>query len=363
MKESHPVVHIVGAGPGDPELLTLKGRRLLEEADLVLYAGSLVNPRILACCGPEARKVDSAPLSLEAQVDLLAEAALEGLRVVRLHTGDPSLYGAIGEQIRPLRERGVEVRLVPGVSSLQAAAAALGVEYTVPGGTQTLVCTRAPGRTPVPEAESLRVLAATGATLAVFLSAEHAPAVVASCLEAGLAPVKIDMVVRRGLNDHCVLNMARRFRGTGCILRFIEFMDVGNHNEWTLEDVVSGEDIVRQVHAVFPLEPLDPNYHGEVARRYRYADGAGEIGVVTSVTRPFCGGCSRLRLSADGQLFTCLFGKHGHDARTLLRDGSPDDVLEAWLRALWGGRRDRYSELRASEPASTGKVEMSRIGG
>ena len=188
MKESHPVVHIVGAGPGDPELLTLKGRRLLEEADLVLYAGSLVIPRILACCGPEARKVDSAPLSLEAQVDLLAEAALEGLRVVRLHTGDPSLYGAIGEQIRPLRERGVEVRLVPGVSSLQAAAAALGVEYTVPGGTQTLVCTRAPGRTPVPEAESLRVLAATGATLAVFLSAEHAPAVVASCLEAGLAP-------------------------------------------------------------------------------------------------------------------------------------------------------------------------------
>ena len=186
MKE--PCIHIVGAGPGDPELLTLKGRRLLEEADLVLYAGSLVNREILACCREDARLADSAPLSLEEQVDLLTEAARDGKRVVRLHTGDPSLYGAIGEQIRLLEDRGIRVRIVPGVSSLQGAAAALGVEYTVPGGTQTLICTRAPGRTPVREKESLTALAATGATLAVFLSAEHAAAVAASCLEGGLSP-------------------------------------------------------------------------------------------------------------------------------------------------------------------------------
>lgn len=181
-------VWIVGAGPGDPELITFKGARLLMEADLVLYAGSLVNPQVLEHCRDTCEKVDSSRLSLEDQVELMADRCGRGLKVVRLHTGDPSLYGAIGEQIRALEARGVECRIVPGVSSLQGAASALKIEYTVPGGPQTLVCTRLPGRTPVPGGEDLRVYASTGATLAIFLSSEMAQRASELCIEGGLDP-------------------------------------------------------------------------------------------------------------------------------------------------------------------------------
>lgn len=181
-------VTIVGAGPGDPELLTLKGKRLLETADLVVYAGSLVAPALLTFCTPSCERVDSASLDLEEQVELMSRAALEGRRVVRLHTGDPSLYGATAEQIRELEARGVGVTIVPGVSSLQAAAARLGVEYTVPGGTQTVICTRAAGRTPVPASESLERLAASQSTLVIFLSAGQADQVANALLRGGYAP-------------------------------------------------------------------------------------------------------------------------------------------------------------------------------
>jgi cyclic pyranopterin phosphate synthase len=180
---------------------------------------------------------------------------------------------------------------------------------------------------------------------------------------AGLGPIKLNMVVKRGWNEHAILAMARRFRGTGRILRFIEYMDVGHSNGWRLDDVVSADEILATVASEFPLEPMPPTKRGEVAERYRYLDGAGEIGVIASVSRPFCGACDRARLSADGQLYTCLFATRGHDLRSLLRAGVADAELSTAVRALWEGRDDRYSELRSAETVDLPKVEMSYIGG
>jgi cyclic pyranopterin phosphate synthase len=179
---------------------------------------------------------------------------------------------------------------------------------------------------------------------------------------AGL-PVKVNAVVKRGLNDDGIVEMARFFRETGHTLRFIEFMDVGATNGWKLDDVVPAAEIVRRISAVFPLEPADANYRGEVAQRWRYTDGSGEIGVIASVTQPFCGDCTRARISAEGRLYTCLFGVRGHDLRALLRGDAPDEELEARLAAIWGGRTDRYSERRSEATAGLPKVEMSYIGG
>jgi cyclic pyranopterin phosphate synthase len=180
---------------------------------------------------------------------------------------------------------------------------------------------------------------------------------------AGLGPIKLNMVVKRGWNEHALLPMARRFRGTGRILRFIEYMDVGHSNGWRLDDVITAEEILATIGAEFPLEPMPPTQPGEVAERYRYADGAGEIGIIASVSRPFCGDCNRARLSADGQLYTCLFATAGHDLRALVRDGVSDADLEAALRRIWEVRDDRYSEIRSEETVALPKVEMSYIGG
>ncbi len=179
---------------------------------------------------------------------------------------------------------------------------------------------------------------------------------------AGL-PVKVNVVVKRGLNESSVLDIARRFRGTGHVVRFIEFMDVGATNGWRMDDVVPAEEIVRTIGAEFPLEPLDAGYRGEVAQRYRYLDGAGEVGVIASVTQPFCGDCTRARLSADGKLYTCLFAVRGHDLRAVLRGGATDDELDGAVRAVWERRTDRYSELRTEKTSALRKVEMSYIGG
>ena len=180
----------------------------------------------------------------------------------------------------------------------------------------------------------------------------------------GLTPVKVNMVVKRGVNETSVVDMARHFRGTGHIVRFIEYMDVGSTNGWRLDDVVSGKEIVASINRTFPLEPIDPNYLGEVAQRYRYLDGEGEIGVITSVTQPFCGDCSRARISAEGKLYTCLFATHGTDFRQLLRGGAMDAELDAAIASVWSRRDDRYSEIRTSQTVEIGrKVEMSYIGG
>jgi cyclic pyranopterin phosphate synthase len=180
-------------------------------------------------------------------------------------------------------------------------------------------------------------------------------------------PVKVNSVVKRGVNDDGIVELARRFRGTDIVLRFIEFMDVGATNGWRMDDVVPAAEIVRRIDAELPLEPADPLYRGEVARRWRYRDGAGEIGVIASVTEPFCRDCTRSRLSAEGKLYTCLFAVRGHDLRALVRSGASDDQLAARLAEIWRVRGDRYSELRAEntvDPAVGGrKVEMSYIGG
>jgi cyclic pyranopterin phosphate synthase len=180
---------------------------------------------------------------------------------------------------------------------------------------------------------------------------------------AGLRPIKVNMVVKRGVNDHDVLAMAQHFRGTGHIVRFIEFMDVGHSNGWRMDDVVPAAEIIRTISDQWPLEPIDPNYRGEVAQRWRYADGGGEIGVIASVTQAFCSSCTRARLSAEGKLFTCLFGIRGHDFRALLREGRSDEEIADFLRSVWGMRKDRYSEIRSAMTRDLPKVEMSYIGG
>jgi cyclic pyranopterin phosphate synthase len=179
---------------------------------------------------------------------------------------------------------------------------------------------------------------------------------------AGL-PVKVNCVVKRGVNDGDVVAMARWFQGTGHTLRFIEYMDVGHTNGWRMDDVVPAAEIVAAIDAELGLEPVEPAYRGEVARRWRYRDGGGEIGVIASVTQPFCGDCTRARLSAEGRLFTCLFAVRGHDVRATLRAGATDEELAAELRGLWSRRTDRYSELRTEKTADLPKVEMSYIGG
>lgn len=184
-----------------------------------------------------------------------------------------------------------------------------------------------------------------------------------AAIEAGLAPVKVNMVVRRGINEASIVPMAAWARETGVILRFIEYMDVGHSNSWRLDEVVPAAELVERIGAQWPVEPADPTYRGEVADRWRYADGGGEFGVISSVTAPFCGDCTRARLSADGKLYTCLFAVDGKDVREVLRGGASDQELAAFVAAVWSRRGDRYSELRSAATSSLPKVEMFAMGG
>ena len=185
---------------------------------------------------------------------------------------------------------------------------------------------------------------------------------------AGLGPIKINMVVKRGVNDGHIVDMARHFRGSGHIVRYIEFMDVGSTNGWRMDDVIPSAEVVRRIHAEYPLVQADPHYAGEVAERWQYADGSGEIGVISSVTQAFCRDCNRLRLSTEGAMYTCLFGQQGHDLRSLLRGAADDQRLRDEIVAVWRARGDRYSEIRTAQTAlpessRLRKVEMSYIGG
>ena len=191
--------------------------------------------------------------------------------------------------------------------------------------------------------------------------------------DAGFSPLKINVVVQKGINDHTIVETASYFRDRGDIVRFIEYMDVGNLNGWELSQVVTGREVVNAIDAVFPIEPADPNYAGEVASRYRYVDGSGEIGIITSVSQPFCRDCTRARLTTEGRLVTCLFASGGTDLKTPMRDGATDSELLNTMTTAWTNRRDRYSEIRTKamvrklqrEPASAGgkKIEMFRLGG
>ena len=186
---------------------------------------------------------------------------------------------------------------------------------------------------------------------------------IGAALDAGFGPIKINMVVKRGVNEHQIVPMVKRFSGPHYILRFIEFMDVGTSNGWRLEDMVPAADIVALIRREIPLIELPANYVGEVARRFRHADGGGEIGVISSVTRPFCQACTRARIAADGQFYTCLFAATGHDLRALLRGGLSDEAIAKAIAALWRVRNDRYSELRSAATMAMPKAEMSRLGG
>jgi cyclic pyranopterin phosphate synthase len=179
----------------------------------------------------------------------------------------------------------------------------------------------------------------------------------------GLGPIKVNMVVKRSMNEASILPMARYFREKGYILRFIEYMDVGHSNGWRMEEVVPAAEIIKMINAEMPLEPLDPNYQGEVAERWRYKDGSGEIGVVASVTQAFCRTCTRARLTAEGKLFTCLFGIKGFDLREMLRGGASNEEISQAIARVWSKRTDRYSEIRSEQTVSLPKVEMSHIGG
>ena len=187
---------------------------------------------------------------------------------------------------------------------------------------------------------------------------------IAAAAAAGLSPVKVNAVVKRGMNDgQGLVDLAAFGREYGYVVRFIEYMDVGGTNGWRMDDVVSAAEIIERINAVWPIEPLDPTYIGEVATRYRYLDGAGEVGVIASITQPFCRTCSRARLSAKGELYTCLFAGAGHDLRALLRSDRSDDELHTVIRGLWQGRTDRYSAQRTTATVGLAKVEMSHIGG
>jgi cyclic pyranopterin phosphate synthase len=202
-----------------------------------------------------------------------------------------------------------------------------------------------------------RSMTGTGAGMAEVLRGIEAAG------SAGLLPVKINAVVRRGVNDHTVVDLVRHFRGTGTIVRFIEYMDVGNSNGWSLEEVVPAAEILARINAVFPLEPMDPNQAGEVARRWRLRDGSAEIGVITSVSNPFCAACCRLRLSPEGSLFTCLFAGKGFDLRGLLRQGADNATLGQAVDRVWRVRDDQYSRIRSAATTGLPRVEMSHIGG
>ncbi|QDF96818.1 GTP 3',8-cyclase MoaA [Azoarcus sp. DD4] len=186
---------------------------------------------------------------------------------------------------------------------------------------------------------------------------------IAAAQAAGFDAIKVNMVVKRGTNDQDIEAMARHFRGSGHILRFIEFMDVGSSNGWKMDEVLPSREVVARIDRLFPLEAIDPNYEGEVAERWRYKDGAGEIGVISSVTQAFCGTCTRIRLSTEGKLYTCLFAQQGHDLRSLLREGADDTRIDAAIAHVWQRRDDHYSEIRTAATVKARKIEMSYIGG
>ena len=287
-------------------------------------------------------------LSFEEITRLARIFAAQGVRKLRLTGGEPLLRHDLPSLIRMLAQiPDIDIALTTNGSLLAAQARALA------------------------DAGLKRITVSLDSLDdAVFRSMNDAGFPVARVLEgieaaaaAGLDPIKINAVVRRGLNDHTVVDLARHFRGTGRIIRFIEYMDVGHSNGWRMNDVVPGAEIIRMISAELPLEPADANYDGEVAQRWRYTDGGGEVGVITSVTQPFCGDCTRARISAEGKLYTCLFATQGTDLRALLRNATDDAAITAMITNIWRAREDRYSDLRSAATEPLPKIEMSYIGG
>ena len=288
-------------------------------------------------------------LTFEEIARLAGIAAQLGVCKIRLTGGEPTLRADLPGLVRLLREAApaVELAMTTNGSRLTTLAAPLaeaGLDrVTVSLDTLDDATFRAMNDADFPVALVLEGIAAAEA--------------------AGLAPIKVNAVVKRGVNDAGVAELARRFKGTGTVLRFIEYMDVGVTNGWRLDDVVPARELVERIDAALPIEPVEPSYRGEVAKRWRYRDGAGEIGFITSVSAPFCGDCTRARISADGSLYTCLFAVAGTDLRAPLREGADDAALAALLAGVWREREDRYSEIRSAATEDLPRIEMSYIGG
>ena len=277
----------------------------------------------------------------------------------------------VGLGVKKIRLTGGEPLLRKGLPDLVAMLAPLGADLTLTTNGSTLV----------KHAQALKEAGLNRLTVsldsldeATFRAMNDADFPVAKVLDgisaaanAGFSPVKINMVVKRGVNDHQIVETARHWRDSGHVLRFIEFMDVGSTNGWRMDDVIPSAEVVRRISAAFPLDPVEANHVGEVAQRWRYKDGAGEIGVISSVTQAFCADCNRMRLSTEGSLYTCLFAQQGHDLKALLRGGADDDAIRDSVAAVWRVRDDNYSEVRTTTTeemrAKNPKVEMSYIGG
>ena len=288
-------------------------------------------------------------LSFEEIARLAGITAQLGVRKIRLTGGEPTLRAELPSLVRQLKAAapGVELAMTTNGSRLTTLAG------------------------PLAEAGLDRVTVSLDtlddATFRAMNDADFPVALVLEGIEAaeaaGLAPVKINAVVKRGVNDEGVVDLAERFKGTGAVLRFIEYMDVGVTNGWRLDDVVPARELVERIDAALPIEPLEPSYRGEVAKRWRYRDGEGELGFITSVSAPFCGDCTRARISADGSLYTCLFAVAGTDLRAPLREGADDAALAELLTGVWSEREDRYSEIRSADTEDLPRIEMSYIGG
>jgi len=288
----------------------------------------------------------SAILSFE-EIARLARIFVElGVQKIRLTGGEPLVRRDLQRLVAMLAELPVEITLTTNGSLLAKQVRAL----------------KAAGLDRV----TVSLDSLDDATFRAMNDADFPVAKVIDAIDAAAAeglPVKVNTVVKRGVNDQDIVRMAERWRGTGHIVRFIEYMDVGSSNGWRMDDVVPSAEVVQRISARWPLEVVDANYTGEVAERWRYVDGAGEIGVISSVTQAFCSTCTRMRLSTEGSLFTCLFGQSGHDLKALVRGGASDDAIRNEIAAVWQQRTDRYSEIRTEATSRERKVEMSYIGG
>jgi len=344
-RESTPAPHFAGGALAD----TL-GRPL---RDLRISVTDRCNFRCVYCMPREVFDADhkflphSAILTFEEITRLAGLFVGLGVRKLRLTGGEPLVRKGVDRLIAMLAPLGADLTLTTNGSLLARQARALktaGLDrITVSLDSLDEATFRAINDADFPVADVLEAIDVAAA--------------------AGFTPIKVNMVVKRGVNDAEIVAMARHFRGTGHIVRFIEYMDVGSTNGWRMDDVVPSMEVVRRIGEAFPLEPLDPNYPGEVAERWRYKDGAGEIGVISSVTQAFCATCNRLRLSTEGSLYTCLFAQNGHDLKSLLRGGASDTEIVNEIASIWRARDDRYSEIRTAETAKQRKVEMSYIGG
>lgn len=286
-------------------------------------------------------------LSFEEIARIAGAFVRQGVSKIRLTGGEPLLRRSIERLIEMLARLDVELTLTTNGSTLARKAKAL----------RDAGLDRVTVSLDSLDEQVFRAMNDVDFPVAAVLEGIEAARV------AGLGPIKVNAVIKRSVNRDSILPLARNFKGSGHIVRFIEYMDVGATNGWSLEEVVPSPEVVRMIDRETPIEPVDPNYPGEVAERWRYRDGSGELGVISSVTQAFCGGCTRIRLSTDGQLYTCLFAARGHDLRRLLRAGRSDEDIEAVIGTIWRQRADRYSEIRTAETAALRKVEMSYIGG